>query len=104
MFLDSLTATFGKALLDVILAIPSPSGSTLALSCEIGGHKAIRQPGMTLVTFAKQHFGHGTLRKVGTHMYAVIRPPQQQPTPISIPTPTPTPTVKEIPMWAYHVV
>jgi hypothetical protein len=97
MFLESLTAKFGKTLLDVILAFPDPSGSGLtAFATEISGAKSIRQPGMTLVAFAKQHFGHGTLRKVGTNHYAVLSAPQQQPTPV--------PTVKEIPMWAYHVV
>ena len=97
MFLESLIAKFGPALLDVILAIPDPSGSTLALSCEIGGHKAIRQPGVTLVTFAKQHFGHGQLRKVGNNLYAVLQAAQPQPAPV------PVSATKEIPMWAYHV-
>ena len=93
MFLETLIAKFGPALLDVILAIPDPSGSTFALSCEINGHKAIRQPGMTLVKFAQQHYGHGQLRKIGTHHYAVLKGAPVQPVP-----------VQTIPLWAYHVV
>lgn|ERR1019366_5620298 len=101
MFLESLIARFGPALLDVILAIPDPSGSTLALSCEIAGYKAIRQPGVTLTTFARQHFGHGRLRKVGPNLYAVLRG-----TP-AIPAATIHPIragkAPVFPSWVYHV-
>ncbi len=90
--IPELIARFGPALVDVILCINGPYGhSTVALSCEISGHKSIREPGMNLTTFARQHFGSGTLRKVGTNHYAVLRgTPATQP-------------ATDFPTWMYHV-
>jgi hypothetical protein len=97
MFLESLYARFGPDLIDVIKAIPDRNGTgTLAISTEIAALESIRVPGVDLVTFAKRHFGTGTLRKIGDDLYAVLRG-----------TPSPVQPVRKLapvfPTWVFHV-
>ena len=98
MFLENLIAKFGKDLIDVIRAIPARDNSgTFAFATEIAAIESVRVPGMDLVTFARRHFGTGTLRKVGEGMYAVLRTVKATPAPASKPAHT-------VPHYAYHVV
>lgn len=104
MFHDLLTR-FGNDLIDVIKAIPARDNSgTLALVTEIAALESRYVPGVDLVTFARQHFGHGILRKVGEGFYAVLRreptQPRQRETNVRPLVAAPVPV---FPAWAYNV-
>jgi hypothetical protein len=60
---------------DVIAVEPNGHGiGWPSFECEIGFAHTEHRSHLTLVQFAQQHFGTGTLRKIGVNRYVVLQP------------------------------
>jgi len=76
---DSLAAAYADlvarypGIADVILVEPNGHGiGWPSFECAFAAHVSTWRGQFTLTDFARQHFGHGVLRKIGANRYAVI--------------------------------
>jgi hypothetical protein len=88
MFLESMLKTFGNDLIDVIREAVNTQGQR-SIVAEISALDA-RHTNKSLVTIAREWFGHGRIRQVGKGMYAVLTPMKAKTLPV-------------FPSWVYHV-